>query len=104
MSTENLNNQDVGNMMICPHCRTEVPHGAKVCRGCQAEIEYGTPNFVGFIILLLSILAGFKLHSLFENLWISIIASGMLFFVMMFISEVKLFPNRVNFKRIYKTR
>ena len=28
-------------IITCPHCFGEVPYGAKVCRGCQAEIEYG---------------------------------------------------------------
>ena len=41
-----MNNE---NMMVCPHCRSEIPHGANVCRGCQAEIKYGTPIF--FILL-----------------------------------------------------
>lgn len=36
------------NMITCPHCRSEIPDGASVCRGCNAEIKYGTPLF--FII------------------------------------------------------
>ncbi len=27
-------------MLTCPFCHTEVPNGAVVCRGCQAEIDY----------------------------------------------------------------
>ena len=27
--------------IICTHCMTTVPHGATLCRGCKAEIEYG---------------------------------------------------------------
>ncbi len=29
-------------MMDCPHCLSEIPYEANVCRGCQAEIKYGT--------------------------------------------------------------
>lgn len=28
--------------LTCPHCHNdEVPRGASVCRGCQAEVHYG---------------------------------------------------------------
>lgn len=38
--------------MTCPHCHTEVPYGATVCRGCQAEVDYVPPGsvYVGSII------------------------------------------------------
>ena len=42
-------------LITCSHCRSEIPHGANVCKGCRAEIKYGTPGlfmFVGFIIPL----------------------------------------------------
>lgn len=57
---ENLKSENIENMMTCPHCHTQVSHGAKVCRGCQAEIEYGTPNFIASIFFILSIIIGVK--------------------------------------------
>ncbi|WP_232443575.1 hypothetical protein, partial [Burkholderia ubonensis] len=35
------NKQDIMSELICPHCHNRVPRGARVCRGCQAELHYG---------------------------------------------------------------
>jgi hypothetical protein len=45
------------HIVTCPHCMNQVPWGAHVCRGCQAEIQYGTPRavtaFFGILCLIL---------------------------------------------------
>ncbi len=46
-------------LITCPHCRSEIPHGANVCRGCRAEIKYGTPKFFIWLGLLLPIVVGY---------------------------------------------
>ncbi len=45
-------------LITCPHCRSEIPLGANVCRGCQAEITYRTPKFFIIIGFLLPIFFG----------------------------------------------
>ncbi|WP_460124291.1 hypothetical protein [Pseudomonas sp. S2_C03] len=44
--------------VTCPHCMNEVPWGAHVCRGCQAEVRYGTPQGVVVFFLILCVIAG----------------------------------------------
>ncbi|MFN3581992.1 MAG: hypothetical protein ACK4VV_16135 [Pseudomonas sp.] len=43
------------NTVTCPHCMNNVPWGARVCQGCQAEISYGTPFATQAIFVFLSI-------------------------------------------------
>lgn len=45
-------------LITCEHCRSEIPHGANVCRGCKAEIKYGTPGIFKFVGFLLPLIAG----------------------------------------------
>lgn len=44
--------------VICPHCLNEVPWGAQVCWGCQAEVSYGTPQGVAIFFLIICVVAG----------------------------------------------
>lgn len=44
--------------VTCPHCMNEVPWGAHVCRGCQAEVRYGTPRGVAVFFFILSVVFG----------------------------------------------
>lgn len=37
--------------MKCYFCHQDVPVGAFVCTGCQAEISYNEPTFIGSIAL-----------------------------------------------------
>lgn len=46
--------------LVCPHCYTEVPRGASVCRGCQAEIEYGTPTAAIVAVAIASLFLAIK--------------------------------------------
>lgn len=90
-------------MMQCPHCMSEIPHGAKVCRGCQAEIEYGTPPVLFLIYLGVSAYLGYMVGT---STWTFLgwIVGVVLFIGLAILSESKLFANRINFKRIYKTQ
>jgi hypothetical protein len=90
--------------LVCPHCHGNVPHGAKVCRGCQAEIEYGAPPFAFLVLLVISIILGVKTSGAVSDSlsflgWVvgigAFISGGMLL--------KKQFEDRVNFKRIYRT-
>jgi hypothetical protein len=83
-------------IITCPHCFGEVPYGAKVCRGCQAEIEYGIPEWLFFIFLIFSVWVGW--HSSGILAWVTGIAT---FFACCIISERYLFKNRIVFKRKY---
>ncbi|BBH46896.1 hypothetical protein KU43P_33730 [Pseudomonas sp. KU43P] len=47
-----------GSTVTCPHCMNAVPWGASVCRGCQAEISYGTPRGVAVFFLIVCVVAG----------------------------------------------
>src|SRR5690606_9304522 len=83
--------------MTCPFCHNDVPRGAVVCRGCQAEIEYGTPRWalpLTFIVsVIMSIAAGNLVGSWFAWLsFVAIAAAGLVFFR-------KVFADRVNFAR-----
>lgn len=40
-------------VMKCFFCHQDVPVGAFVCAGCQAEISYNEPTFIGRIVLFL---------------------------------------------------
>lgn len=91
--------------LVCPHCHNTVSHGASVCRGCQAEVEYGTPRIVFIVLLVVSVVMGFKttesVSPSFSFLgWVV----GVGFFVAGIVLLTKFFADRVNFKRIYRTK
>jgi len=44
--------------IICTHCMTAVPHGATVCRGCKAEVEYGVSQGMCTVLSVASALLG----------------------------------------------
>jgi hypothetical protein len=47
--------------IVCPHCLDNIPYGASVCRGCQAEVKYGQiPGFLIFLVFLASLFVGGK--------------------------------------------
>ncbi len=91
--------------LICPHCHGNVPRGAKVCRGCQAEIEYGAPPLAFLVLLVVSAIVGSKTSGAVSEAlsflgWV--VGAGA--FITGAILLTKLFGNRVNFKRIYRTK
>lgn len=53
--------------VTCPHCMNDVPWGAQVCRGCHAEIRYGTPRGVAVFLLILCFIAGGWVTELAKN-------------------------------------
>lgn len=88
--------------LICPHCHTEVPFGASVCTGCQAEVHYGNKfglwHYVGlfFLALFVSGLAGSD-STIRTRLFLLVLVGGGYF----------LWKNnepKNTFKRQYKTR
>jgi uncharacterized membrane protein HdeD (DUF308 family) len=91
--------------LICPHCRGNVPRGATVCRGCQAEIEYGVPGFAFLIVAIVSAYLGVKVADwLPESLVILAWIAGIACFVFGGVMLEKAFGDRVEFKRIYRTK
>lgn len=88
--------------MICPHCHGTVSRGARVCRGCQAEIEYGTPPAYILFLLIFSVIIGVKTTSFLPEFMGWIVGVGV--FIGGFIGINKIFIDRVNFKRIYRTK
>lgn len=93
------------NDLECPHCRGTVPHGAFVCRGCKAEIEYGVPLFGYVVVLGAGIIAGVKTTTIVPD---SLSFLGWVSFVGVVVGGVvllsKVFGDRVVFKRIYRTQ
>jgi hypothetical protein len=89
----------------CPHCHGSVPYGAKVCRGCQAEVEYGTPPAAIIALAILLAFIGYKISAILPNAlsfmgWIVGIGG----FVAGCLLLAKTFEKRVIFKRIYRTK
>jgi len=75
--------------LTCPHCYAEVPHGARVCRGCHAEVEYGPPGWLIVVLLIFSI----SFRSWVVGIGVFIIGLVLLAYI---------FKDRVVFKRGYK--
>lgn len=96
--------------VTCPHCMNHVPWGAHVCRGCQAEIHYGTPRIITGILAIVCLLAGWyaaKIVRLYvtENstvLWIvfAVVFAALAFPCVKFCK--RLFADRTMFKRLYR--
>ncbi len=81
--------------LTCPHCYGNVPYGAKVCRGCQAEIEYGAPRSLYSVLLIASTYLGLSFLSWVVGIGVFIVSSILL--------EI-IFKDRVAFNREYKTK
>lgn len=79
--------------MICPYCDEELRYGVKVCRGCQAEITYGTNAWFGYLVI--TIIMGIIFYNN-PNWWAGLIG------VFTAIMTVVLFKDKdPNFKRRY---
>ncbi|MCC3742567.1 hypothetical protein LLQ54_22110 [Rouxiella badensis] len=94
-------------LITCSHCRSKIPHGANVCSGCRAEIEYGTPNAMLLLALLtpggLALTFVKYLHLQFDfsntslwTIWGVLTAAG---FGVLAWGMAKLFKNRIEFTR-----
>lgn len=88
---------------LCPFCHTSVPHGATVCTGCHAELEYGPPNVYFVVAAIAGIFLGVKLS---DATGISGLgwAAGVATFVGGSLWVNKMFAHRVVFRRVSKTR
>ncbi len=93
------------NDLTCPHCLGSVPRGASVCRGCQAEIEYGTSFFEIVALIFISIFVGVLTDSMLPNTlsfvgWI--VVFGSLYAGGKHLREKN--KDRAEFKRIYRMK
>jgi len=98
--------------LTCPHCHARVPHGATVCRGCKAELEYGTPAAAYLIPLIVACcVAWLVLYGMYHLLhiashevygWVGwIVFLGV--FICVTVRVNKSFADRVVYHRIYRT-
>lgn len=98
------------NTVTCPHCMNTVPRGAQVCRGCQAEIRYGTPQGVAIFFLILCVVTGWwgakLVHDYISTnpaiLWV---VFGAFFLFCGFISRKickRLYDGKTVFRRFYR--
>ena len=90
---------------ICPHCHGQVPERATVCRGCQAEIEYGPPPIAFLVIAVISAVLGYQVGgwlpaSMGFIAWIV----GVGGFIAGSFGVGQVFEDRVVFKRVYRTK
>jgi hypothetical protein len=85
----------------CPHCHNKVPRGAKVCRGCQAELQYGPPKIVVLLAFVAATFVGAIAGRMSHTFgWISF---GVILVATQY-GIARAFKDRVIFKRIYRTR
>lgn len=90
----------MADVMMCPHCHGSIPSGATVCRGCQAEVEYGAPWWANIGAVVLGVLAWAAVFDFSSKLGAAlgvVVAIALLFFMNW------AFRKRVVFKRIYRT-
>lgn len=98
-------------IIVCPHCHSEIPRGASVCRGCQAEIKYGRIGCMGEIISVL--LSYFLLFPIEKLLFSSefqgpdkvyyIIGSWLVcYLIAKYLFVARFYKHRISFVREYK--
>ena len=96
----------------CPHCMNNVPWGASVCRGCHAEISYGTPRASIVVFIVVSVVAGWYAAKLVHDhlstnstvLWV---VFGIVFALVGVLSIKickRLYTGKTWFRRIYRTK
>ncbi|MEM5372845.1 hypothetical protein V4C53_43550 [Paraburkholderia azotifigens] len=93
------------NTLTCPHCHSDVPRGASVCRGRQAEITYGPEHNQLGALLVPAAFVGYKVRTLLPDsmaiaAWI--VGAGVFIGLIAFIKYAC--RDRVSFKRAYKTK
>lgn len=91
------------SLMQCPHCHTHVPRGARVCTGCQAEVEYGASPALCYLILAASIGIGYGFSQAINNIVLGA-AVGVTVLVIGCVFIYRRYSERVSFKRVYRTR
>lgn len=95
------------HFLTCPHClKDDAPYGAKVCRGCYAQIEYGSPSFALALAIALPLFAAWHAgayadHTLGTGLPV-MAATGIPLLVISLYACKRLFAKRVIFRRRYR--
>ncbi|KVP98691.1 hypothetical protein WJ95_30630 [Burkholderia ubonensis] len=44
--------------LLCAFCHARVPRGATRCHGCGAQVEYGVPDALYVLVLIVALFAG----------------------------------------------
>ena len=88
--------------LICPHCMSQVPRGAHVCRGCQAEVHYGAPRWVSILCAILSVIGGWWVVKAIHMLGLTHSATLWILFAV-FALALKIWSGRLC-KRFYADR
>jgi uncharacterized protein YdhG (YjbR/CyaY superfamily) len=88
------------DLLKCPHCHGDIPKGARVCRGCQAEVQYGAPWWANIGALLVGAVTWANMMSWSPTM---ALVSGIAVAVVLLFAAAKLFSNRINVKRLYRT-
>ncbi|MBA0281384.1 hypothetical protein D7Y44_11885 [Stenotrophomonas maltophilia] len=88
--------------ITCPHCHTTSNRGVRVCVGCQAEVHYGAPREASIAIVIAAIVCGLFAGTYLQSAvgWVA----GAAVLVGGIWSITQLYRDRVEFKRIYRTR
>jgi hypothetical protein len=86
--------------LTCPHCHGEIPHGARVCRGCQAEVEYGAPWWANIGALILGAFAWAEGVAYSPK---AAIGAGIVVAIFLLFFASWAFRNRIVVKRVYRT-
>lgn len=55
------------NEFVCPYCKSTAIRGDKVCRGCQAEIQYGAPSYAILSVYVLAVIAALVAGNLISD-------------------------------------
>ena len=96
--------------VTCPHCLNNVPWGARVCRGCNAEITYGPPLIAQAIALLIPTIIAWSVIQFVDKYLISndtlLAVVFLAIFIPIVIKTMKYCKNRYKdntyFKRLYR--
>jgi hypothetical protein len=88
------------DVLKCPHCHGDIPKGARVCRGCQAEVECGAPGWANIGALLVGAFTGATMMSWSPTM---ALVSGIAVAVGFLFAAAKVFTNRICVKRLYRT-
>jgi hypothetical protein len=96
----------------CPHCLNDVPKGALVCRGCQAELTYGPPKMAEALSFLVPAFLAWLVVSFFEALIFDNSTILFIIFLAVFIPLLRKsrkfvndkYKDSVYFNRHYKTQ
>jgi hypothetical protein len=88
----------------CPFCHTDVACGAKLCPGCHAILQYGVPDAVYGVTVILSVMVGFAAATQLSELspWAGA-GIGLVIFMATCALVRLLYRNRVAFRRLHDT-